>query len=451
MSDEAAPGAASGSPAPGRAAPGGATFGGATAGGATAGGAPAGSATSGSATPGITGTSTSATADVFVVPGPIDTATGGFRYDRRIVAELRAAGFAIDPLELAGDWPRPSAGDRARAEAVFATIADGTRVVVDGLAFGALPDLARRHGRRLRLVALVHHPLWLEEEPRSDEPTLDEPTLDEPTLDEPTLDEPTLDEPRSGGARRPPPGCAAAAAEIEALAHARRVIVTSIDTAAAVALMGVAAERIAVVEPGCDPYPLARGSGGGPVRLLCVATVTPRKGYLDLVAALADIERALPGERRPAWRLDVVGSIDRDRQHVRDVRAAIAAAGLGDRIRLVGEVDEDDLGHWYDGADGMVLASHHEGYGMSLAEALMHGLPVVATRAGAVAATVDGAARLVTVGDTAALATAIADGLLDAGGRAELAAAAGRWRATRLERANWTAAARRFAAALADV
>ncbi|MET0507924.1 MAG: glycosyltransferase family 4 protein [Burkholderiaceae bacterium] len=406
MSDEAATGAASGSPAPGR-------------------------ATSGSAMLGITGTSTSATADVFVVPGPIDTATGGFRYDRRIVAELRGAGFAIEPLELAGDWPRPSAGDRARAEAVFATIADGTRVVVDGLAFGALPELARRHGRRLRLVALVHHPLWLEEEP--------------------TLDEPTLDEPRSGGARRPPPGCAAAAAEIEALAHARRVIVTSIDTAAAVAVMGVAAERIAVVEPGCDPYPLARGSGGGPVRLLCVATVTPRKGYLDLVAALADIERALPGERRRAWRLDVVGSIDRDRQHVHDVRAAIAAAGLGDRIRLVGEVDEDDLGHWYDGADGMVLASHHEGYGMSLAEALMHGLPVVATRAGAVAATVDGAARLVTVGDTAALATAIADGLLDAGGRAELAAAAGRWRATRLERANWTAAARRFAAALADV
>src|SRR5688500_8922217 len=45
--------------------------------------------------------SDSAPADVFVVPGPIDTATGGFRYDRRIVAELRAANFAIEPLELA--------------------------------------------------------------------------------------------------------------------------------------------------------------------------------------------------------------------------------------------------------------------------------------------------------------------------------------------------------------
>jgi glycosyltransferase involved in cell wall biosynthesis len=364
--------------------------------------------------------SDSATADVFVVPGPIDTATGGFRYDRRIVAELRAANFAIEPLELAGDWPHPSAGDRARAEAVFGSLADGTRVVVDGLAFGALPELARRHGRRLRLVALVHHPLWLEDGPASD-------------------------------GDRPPPGCAAAAAEIEALAHARRVIVTSVDTAAAVALMGVAAERIAVVEPGCDPSPPARGSGGGPVRLLCVATVTPRKGYLDLVAALAAIERTMPDERRPAWRLDAVGSIDRDRRHVRWVRAAIAAAGLDDRIRLVGEVDEGDLGRWYDGADGVVLASRHEGYGMSLAEALMRGLPVVATRAGAVAATVDGAARLVTVGDTAALATAIAEALLDSQGRAELAAAAVRWRAARLERANWAAAARRFAAALADV
>lgn len=355
---------------------------------------------------------------VFVVPGSLDTATGGFRYDRRIVAEWRRAGQAVDVVELPGRWPRPDAADRARAEARFAAIADGELVVVDGLALGASPELAARQGARLRLVALVHHPLWME------------------------------DDPAAGGVPRPPPDTPIAAAEIAALAHARRVVVTSAATAAAVARMGVAPERIDVVEPGCDPFPVAAGTRDGPLRLLCVATVTPRKGLLDLVAALALAEAKGVGRR--GWRLDVVGSIDRDPAHVAAVRAAIADAGLGDRIALAGEVEEAALPRWYAGADGFVLASRHEGYGMSLAEALMHGLPVVATAAGAIVDTVAGAACLVRVGDVAALATAIAARLFDDAGRAAQAAASRRWRSERLASAGWPAAARRFADAIAD-
>jgi glycosyltransferase involved in cell wall biosynthesis len=391
---------------------------------------------------------------VFIVPGPIDTATGGFRYDRRIIAELRRAGVAVEVVELGGGWPLPDEADRARAAACLAAIADGACVVVDGLAFGALPGLVEQHARRLRFVALVHHPLWME------------------------------DDPTAGAALQPPPDSALARAEIAALAHARRVIVTSSDTAAAVAAMGVAPARIAVVEPGCDPFPIAGGAiapsdaagdaGGGahgaaPVRLLCVATVTPRKGLIDVVAALARLRSgvgehagragdagdasaaATVARRRRPWRLDVVGSTERDPAYVREVRAAIAAAGMAGQVRLVGEVAEAELPRWYAAADGLVSASRHEGYGMSLAEALMHGLPVVATRAGAIAATVDGAARLVAVGDVDALATAIAEVLLDDEGRAAQAAASRRWRAARLESAGWPVAARRFAAALADV
>ena len=55
----------------------------------------------------------------------------------------------------------------------------------------------------------------------------------------------------------------------------------------------------------------------------------------------------------------------------------IAANGFDGRISLLGPVDETSLAGLYDRADLFVLASHYEGYGMVLTEALARGLPIV--------------------------------------------------------------------------
>src|SRR5207247_184120 len=84
--------------------------------------------------------------------------------------------------------------------------------------------------------------------------------------------------------------------------------------------------------------PAARQAG--PARVLAVASVTPRKGHLVLIAALARL-----GELD--WRLRCVGSLTRDPAAVTALRQAIAQHGLADRVTLVGERPTGELAAEY--------------------------------------------------------------------------------------------------------
>jgi glycosyltransferase involved in cell wall biosynthesis len=318
---------------------------------------------------------------VLACPGDLETRTGGYLYDRRLALELEARGWDVRRLSLPAGFPFPSGAELAGTEAAFAALPAGTTALVDGLALGAMPEIAARMSSRLNLVALVHHPLCLETGLGEEQAT------------------------------------ALAASERAALARARAVVVTSPSTAASVRdLLGVPAGRLAVAVPGTDAAPVARGSGGR--RIVCVGTVTPRKGHLVLVeamAGLADLD----------WELFCAGSTGRDPAAAAGVRARVEALGLGDRVRLLGELDPDGLADLYDRADLCVSASFHEGYGMALAEALARGLPIVAAAGGAVADTVPPAAGLlVPTGDAGALRMVLRRFLSEPGLAARLRAGA---------------------------
>ncbi|MDM0070368.1 glycosyltransferase family 4 protein [Variovorax sp. J31P207] len=339
----------------------------------------------------------------FLVPGDLGTRTGGYGYDRRIIDGLRAAGWQVDVQSLGPGFPEPDASALALARRLIEALPDGTLAVVDGLGFGVLPDLAAAHAKRLRWVALVHHPLSLE----------------------------------TGLA--PDRQRALFESERRALASARGVVVTGPATARALAAFDVEAARITVVEPGTDPAPLARGSGAAAPALLCVASVTPRKGHALLVEALA-------GLRDRPWTLDCAGSLTMDPACAAALAAAIEARGLQDRVRLHGECDEAGLRALYQAADVFVLPSFHEGYGMALAEALAHGLPVISTLAGAIPDTVPSTAGLlVPPGEVDALRAALRRLLDEDGLRARLAEGA---REARRGLPDWRSSAARFAVAL---
>jgi glycosyltransferase involved in cell wall biosynthesis len=302
----------------------------------------------------------------FAVPGDLATPTGGYAYDRRMIEELGQLGLQIDVIDLGQCFPWPSNETRKAAEARLSAVPEGFIIIVDGLAFGVLPEAARQLRSRHPLVALVHHPLALE----SGLSAVQADTL--------------------------------RASERAALAAASRVVVTSPAIAKhLVADYAVPAERITVARPGSDPAPQARGSNDGFVRLLAVGAVVPRKGFDILIAALAMLAD-LP------WRLTIAGDHTRDPQAAARLDADIARFELTDRVTVLGAISPERLAKLYTGADLFVLASRFEGYGMAYAEAIAHGLPVIGTNAGATPDTVPaGAGVLVAPDDPNALALAL--------------------------------------------
>lgn len=307
----------------------------------------------------------------FVIPGDLNTRTGGYRYDKRIVDGLNDEGWSIQLVSLDGEFPFPTDNQLKAASRQLDQIPDGTTTIVDGLAFGAMPDVVAQHGDRLYFIALVHHPLALETGLNSTESALLEQR------------------------------------ETQALQHARHVVTTSHTTADALSEYAVPADRITPVLPGTDTAPLSAMSQEPPWRLLCVATITARKGHDILVTALAQLAPI-------KWNLTFAGSIGREPDTYNQLHELIERLGLSSRIEFTGEVGDAALSSLYNGADLFTLASWHEGYGMVLDEAIARGLPIVCTRGGAMEQTVPaGAGILVDPGDPSELSLALKSFMTD--------------------------------------
>lgn len=313
-----------------------------------------------------------------LVPAPFEALSGGYLYDRRMVAGLRALGHAVEVLELAGRHPLPDLPAEAAARHALDRLAPGAVPVVDGLGLPAfLPVLEELAARGA--IGLIHHPTALET------------GLDAERL---------------------------RAIEAAMLPRLPRLIATSRLTAERLAAdFGVDPARIGVVEPGTDPAPRARGSAGGGCRILSVGTLVPRKGHDVLLRALARLTDL-------DWTLTIAGA-PRDPVHADGLRALAEELGIAQRVTFAGELAGPALEAAYDSADLFALATHWEGYGMAAAEALARGLPCAITAGGAIAEVVPKeACVLAPPGDAASLSRAMRRVIFDAGLRAQMADAA---------------------------
>jgi glycosyltransferase involved in cell wall biosynthesis len=347
------------------------------------------------------------TSVVFAIPGDINLPTGGYTYDRRVLALLPQSGVTAQHLELPAGYPAPSAADLEGTARAFADTPKGSVLMVDGLAYGAMPVGVVEHAAA-PIIALVHHPLCLET---------------------------GLSDARAAELR---------ASEIAALTLAQRVVVTSRTTAQTlIDEFAVPSNKLTIAEPGTDPAPRAARSSGS-LQLLAVGSVVPRKGYDILVQALERVSTTV------AWELTIAGATDRSPETTTALKAQIERSPHASRISMLGGLPERALADVYARSHVLVLSSLYEGYGMVLTEALARGLPIVTTTGGAAAETVpDAAALKVPPGDVDALAAALQRIIADASLRTRLADAAWAFAQTSLPR--WQDTAAKIAAVIKEL
>jgi glycosyltransferase involved in cell wall biosynthesis len=192
-----------------------------------------------------------------------------------------------------------------------------------------------------------------------------------------------------------------------------------------------------------DPDPVVaaqlaqqKATSGG-ADLIFVGKVSPHKAPHDLVKMLSVLRRLYD----PAARLHLIGS-PLGTTYEPALRAFVHELGLDDAVHFAGSVSEAELEAYLLAADAFVCASDHEGFCVPLAEAMGHGIPIVAYGVTAVPETVGGAGLVLADKSPVRFATAVHRVLSDDTLRRHLATT-GRARAADF---NLAASQRRFVA-----
>ncbi len=286
----------------------------------------------------------------FIIYGSLESVSGGYLYDRKIVEGLRQRGARVEILSL----PLRNYG-RHLADNVSAALLKEIKkkhwdvLIQDELAHPSLIVL-NRHLRRTEdypIVSLVHHLRCCE-------------------------------------SRSVILNAFYRAAERHYLGTVHGFIFNSETTRDTV--RGVLKHS----RPGVVAYPgrdhilpgsgpegiLKRCQGPGPLRILFLGNIIPRKGLHILIRGLA----MLPGRR---WQLTVAGDLSTDAVYARRMQELAGKMPLADSIRFTGRVAAGDLPGLFEAHHCLAMPSLYEGFGIACLEAMGFGQPVIATSAGA--------------------------------------------------------------------
>jgi glycosyltransferase involved in cell wall biosynthesis len=167
------------------------------------------------------------------------------------------------------------------------------------------------------------------------------------------------------------------------LSAVQGIIVPSRQLREYLARQGIDTEKITVASPGIAKVPASRLShprirtADDPITLIMVGTLSKGKGQLDVVHMLA---------RMPAanFRLHLIGDCEQNASYTEEMRALIQRSHLQDTIIVHGSMSQQAVFELLPQCDLYLSASSYESYSMATAEAVAHGLPVLAYATGAI-------------------------------------------------------------------
>ena len=283
-----------------------------------------------------------------IIYGTLDTVSGGYLYDRKLVAHLRAAGETVEIVSLPWtNYGRHLAHNWSRKLQKQVENGRFDLLLQDELNHPSLFWLNRRLRGQVPLVSIVHHlrcsearPAWQNWLYRQVErrylASVDGFVFNSETTRRVT----------------------------EELVGKKRPFVVATP----------AGDRF---NPTVTPSEVAaRAQQTAPLQLLFVGNLIPRKGLHTLLDALATIPRS-------DWRLAVVGETAVSPAYTTHIQCQIAQYNLAANVTLHGSLSDDALADQFARSHLLVVPSSYEGFGIVYLEAMAFGLPAIGTTAGA--------------------------------------------------------------------
>ena len=288
-----------------------------------------------------------------IIYGSIDSLSGGYLYDRKLVEHLRAKGDQVEIISLPWRTYSQHLLDNFSNDFFQRLVSlELDLLLQDELNHPSLLYLNRRLQARARypILSIVHHL-------------------------------------RSSEARSP--------IENGFYRWLEQRYLTSVDgfiynsQATRMAVEGLIPPFKSSVPPGIVAYPAGdrlaadvreqeiswRAKQKGPLRILFVGNLIPRKGLHTLLLALAQLPDRL-------WRLVVVGSPEVDRAYVRRVERLAARLGVNRGVTFTGAASDEQLVRFMKSSDVLCVPSSYEGFGIVYLEGMSFGLPALAGRSG---------------------------------------------------------------------
>jgi len=161
------------------------------------------------------------------------------------------------------------------------------------------------------------------------------------------------------------------------------MIVPSLQLREYLVRQGLAKEKIVVATPGIAKVPACRLphpkllSANDPITLVTVGTLSRGKGQLDLVHMLAQIQAT-------NFRLHVIGDCEQNASYTEEILSLIKRSHMQETIIVHGSIPQQALFELLLQCDLYLSASSYESYSMATAEAVAHGLPILAYATGAI-------------------------------------------------------------------